>query len=224
MPESEVKRSDEKPKKPYSARILNRLGLRTSQRLDSILGWADVLIVAGTLAVLVMTFVTVRMEVPTGSMEPSIRAGSSFFVDKISYRFRGPAPGDIIVFWHEENGRPVRYVKRLIATEGQQVRIQNGDVYVNGDELIGVAFDRPYCNDGIMGNSEWIVPPNSYFVLGDNSVNSLDSRFWGFVSKGDLIGEPFLRVWPLDQIGFMNGYLGSAQAEAETGGSNPCRR
>ncbi|MFQ5793598.1 MAG: signal peptidase I [Candidatus Bipolaricaulia bacterium] len=225
MAESKAQRPDKERKKSYLAQILNRLGVSTTQRLDGILGWVEVIAIAGALAWLVITFVTVRVNVPTGSMVPTIRARDSFFVDKISYRFREPNPGDIIVFWRkEENGQRLRLVKRLIATEGQRVQIENGDVRVNGEKLVGEAFDRYYCNAGIMGFEEWIVPEDSYFVLGDNSPNSLDSRFWEFVSKDDFIGEPFFRVWPLNRIGFMNSYFGSAQAEAETVTGNRCRR
>lgn len=197
-------------RKPYISRLLNRFGIRTSPAVDWWLDWLQVLAVAALLAWVVMTFVVVRMRVPTGSMEPTIMAGSSFFVDKISYYFREPKPGDIIVFWHEENGKKVRYVKRLIAVGGQTVQIGNdGRVYVDGKALTGPAFDRTYYQGGKMGDQAWTVPQGHYFVLGDNSRNSLDSRYWGFVAKKDFIGEPFLRVWPPSQFGFMNGYLGS---------------
>lgn len=204
--------------KPLLARLINRLGLRTGPRFDSLLDWIQVLAVAGFLAWLTMSFVVVRMKVPTGSMEPTIHAGSSFFVDKISYLFRDPRPGDIIVFWHNESPtRRVRYVKRLIAVGGQTVQIKDCvqyppeqcGIYVDGQRLTGPAFDRPYYRGGKMGDQVWTVPEGHYFVLGDNSRNSLDSRFWGFVDEKDFIGEPFLRVLPLNQFGFMNGYFGA---------------
>ena len=206
-------------RKPYLARLLNRLGVQTGETAEWVLDWLQVLVVAGLLAWLVMTFVVVRMRVPTGSMIPTIEPGDSFFVDKISYYFREPKPGDIIVFWHHEpNGTVTRYVKRLIAVGGQTVQIKDCKVYVDGKPLLSDEFNHPghpnpqrqcYYNAGKMGEKTWTVPPDSYFVLGDNSRNSLDSRFWGFVSKKDFIGEPFLRVWPPSRLGFMNGYFGS---------------
>lgn len=211
--EQEVVRS-----KPFLARVLNKIGIRTGPFMDSMLDWVQVLAVAAILAWLTMSYVVVRMRVPTGSMEPTIRSDSSFFVDKMSYYFREPSQGDIIVFWHNENSnKRVRYVKRLIATEGQTVRIRDCiqytreecGVYVDGEKMTGPAFDRPYYSNGKMQDEEWVVPEDSYFVLGDNSRNSLDSRFWGFVDQEDFIGEPFLRVWPLNQFGFMNGYFGT---------------
>ncbi|MFQ6117904.1 MAG: signal peptidase I [Candidatus Bipolaricaulia bacterium] len=222
-------------RKPYLARLLNRLGIQTSETAEWALDWFQVIVVAGLLAYLVMAFVVVRMRVPTGSMIPTIEPNDSFFVDKISYYFHKPKPGDIIVFWHHErSGKVVRYVKRLIAVGGQTVQIKGCGrlpqdecgVYVDGKKLTGPAFDRPYYNSGgynfceigaasgehcTLSDPETVVtvPQGHYLVLGDNSRNSLDSRFWGFASKGDFIGEPFLRVWPPSRFGFMNGYFGS---------------
>jgi signal peptidase I len=221
-------------KKPLLAKLLNRLGIETGETAEWALDWLQVIVVAGLLAYLVMTFVLVRMRVPTGSMVPTIEEGDSFFVDKISYYFRKPVPGDIIVFWHYERGQKVRYVKRLIAGPGQTVQIKGCDrfpqgecgLYVDGKRLEGPLFDRPYYNSGYFdfcqigaavaphctfADPETVVtvPEGHYFVLGDNSRNSLDSRFWGFAREEDFIGEPFLRVWPPTRFGFMNGYFGS---------------
>jgi len=271
---------------------MRRLGWQPGRVMSEILEWIEVLAVAGLLAYLVMSFVTVRMHVPTGSMIPSIDPRDSFFVDRISYYFREPIPGDIVVFWHtdavlvkavsddasasgdiepglrvttinreptysaqaiddaiagladgtriylglegaasveigvktaavdsiEDLGirlreRRIRYVKRLIATAGQTVQIRNGDVFVDGVRLDGDRFDRHYSStDPRMdyGIGPTVVPEGHWFVLGDNSNNSWDSRYWGFVDKRDFIGEPYFRVWPLDRFGAMNGYFGSS--------------
>ncbi|MFP4588340.1 MAG: signal peptidase I [Candidatus Bipolaricaulota bacterium] len=198
-------RDKSQKKRAYSARLLNRLGVGTNQTVDYILEWVDVLIVAGILAWLIMTFVTVRMTVPTGSMEPTIRPGDSFFVDKISYHFRTPERGDVIVFWHsEDNGKRTRYVKRLVAKGGDTVAIVDGNLIVNGEELTDPPFDRQYQAEGPYGRRELTVPEGKYYVLGDNSDDSLDSRYWGFADISSFIGEPFLRVWPLTRFGLIN--------------------
>ncbi|MBS3764999.1 signal peptidase I [Candidatus Bipolaricaulota bacterium] len=203
MPPNQTK--DENNKKPYSAKLLNFLGINTSKTVDYLLEWVDVLAVAALLAWLIMTFVTVRMTVPSESMVPTIQPHDSFFVDKISYNFREPERGDIIVFWHhrEERGKK-RYVKRLIAKGGDTVEIKNGDIYLNGEKLTGEEFDRRYWAKGEYGVGKVDVPEGKYYVLGDNSTNSFDSRIWGFADASTLIGEPYLRVWPPGRFGLIN--------------------
>lgn len=206
-------------RKPWIVRAANAAGWTPSPGVESALGWVQALAVAGTLAWVVLTFVLVRMTVPTGSMSPTIAVGTSFFVDKLSFHFRDPTPGQIIVFWRTQpDGRRERLVKRLIGTGGQQVEIRDCDqfdenicgVYVDGARLSGPAFDRPYYTVGGLPTQQWQVPAGHYFVLGDNARISEDSRYWGFAARADVIGEPFLRVWPPEQFGFMNGYFGSA--------------
>jgi len=107
----------------------------------------------------------------------------------------------------------LRYVKRLIAVGGQTVRILDGDVFVDGERLTGPKFDREYSiGEARMryGVVETLVPEGKWFVLGDNSDDSLDSRYWGFADARDFIGEPYLRVWPLSRFGPMNAYFGSS--------------
>jgi len=272
-------------------RMANRLGYRPGRVMREVLEWAEVLAVAGALAAFIMCFVTVRMHVPTESMVPTIEPKDSFFVDRISYYFREPEPGDVIVFWHTDqvlirsvddalatsgilpgdrlmavNGqliysadgadaivqslpsgrdislqvtgaptivvgvktdevqslgdigiqlreRRMRYVKRLIAVGGQTVEIRSGDLYVDGERLDDPAFDRYYSSSDprmAFGVSATEVPEGTWFVLGDNTNNSWDSRYWGFVDMRDFIGEPFFRVWPLNRFGRINGYLGSS--------------
>lgn len=213
------------PKKPWLVRGLNKLGVSTSSGVEWLLGWVQALGVAGIAAWIILTFVLVRMTVPTGSMEPTIMVGDSFFVDKISFNFREPSVGDIIVFWKtdQDTGIRERLVKRLIATEGQQVQIkscanpnldrQECGVYVNNVKLTEDHFQWCYVTAGQMGDDVWTVPEDHYFVLGDNSRVSEDSRFWGYVPKEDFIGEPFINVWPFDSFGFMNGYLGGNRGQ-----------
>ncbi|MFP4202629.1 MAG: signal peptidase I, partial [Candidatus Acetothermia bacterium] len=196
---------EEREKKPYSAKLINLFGIKTGGTVDYILEWVDVLAVAALLAWLIMSFVTVRMSVPTGSMKPTIQPNDSFFVDKISYHFRKPKRGDIVVFWHyRDDGAKTRYVKRLVAKGGDTVEIKDGDLYVNDEELTGEEFDRHYWAEGEYGTDEVEVPEGHYYALGDNSSNSFDSRFWGFFESSNLIGEPYLRVWPPGRFGLMN--------------------
>ncbi len=281
------KRKKKEKKPAWILRLAWRLGWKPGRVMREVLEWVEVLVVAGALAALIMCFITVRMHVPTGSMIPTIDPKDSFFVDRVTYYFRDPKPGDIVVFRHTEqvlvrsveegsiaantgvapgeqllylNGSPVystdaadtylaslddgvalrltvlggrqydlgvkrpeqqslrdigittrerrmRYVKRLIAVGGQTVQILDGDIYIDGELPTDPRFDRNYYSDDPRfryGVEPTLVPDGHYFVLGDNSQNSFDSRFWGFVDEKDFIGEPYLRVWPLNRFGLMH--------------------
>lgn len=192
-------------KKPYSARLLNLVGISTNKTVDYVLEWVDVLAVAALFAWLIMSFVTVRMSVPTGSMKPTIEPHDSFFVDKVTYYFREPKIGDIVVFWHHrEDGTKTRYVKRLVAKGGDTIEIKGGNLYLNGEELTGPEFDRYYSTKGEYGVGKIKVPEGKYYMLGDNTQNSYDSRYWGFADKSSFIGEPYIRVWPISRFGLIN--------------------
>ena len=226
--------------KPFISRAINKIGIPTGPGVDWALDWLQVLAIAGLLAWGVMSYGIVRMRVPTGSMEPTIMPGDSFFVDKFSYLLglNHPESGDVVVFWHTDNARMCRanqflywswgelepcqerFVKRLIAIGPAEVAIRRGDVYVDGSQMNGPAFDRDYvCRAGApreptardAEGCSWDVPEGKMFVLGDNTRNSSDSRYWGFAETSTLIGEPFFRVWPLERIGPMNGYFGSGR-------------
>jgi len=287
-----------KAKKPgYILRLAGHFGWKPGRIVREILEWTEVIVVAVGLAALIMIFVTVRMHVPTDSMyptingDPSLLKADSFFVDRLTYHFRNPKPGDIVVFHHEryirakspvegspaeqagiESGeyistdqspaylggiamftetaineyiealpagspvslrtaeghtydfghktseqtlqdfgirwkiKKIMYVKRLIAVGGQTVQIRGGDIYIDGEKLEGERFDRYYySNDPRLqyGIEPTLVPEGHYFMLGDNSSDSFDARFWGFVPEKDIVGVPYIRVWPVSRFGIM---------------------
>lgn len=176
--------------------------------------WVESIVVAFILAMVIRTFVVQAFKIPTGSMRPTLLEGDRILVNKFIYgaripltdarapAVRQPKRGDIIVFLYPQS--PTKYyIKRLIAVGGETAQIKDGSIYVNGRLCDEPDFQkRFYYNRGSFGEEgkEITVPPESYFVLGDNSASSMDSRYWGFVPKRFLIGKAMVIFWPLNRI------------------------
>lgn len=166
--------------------------------------WAHSIVVALILTLIIRTFVVQAFKIPSGSMRPTLLEGDKLFVNKYVYRFEKPKRGDIIVF-RFPNDPKKDFIKRLVASGGETVEIRDGRLYVDGDVLDDTdTFGRffYYNHDPYGGPDEKVrVPEDSYYVLGDNSANSTDSRFWGFVPKKNVLGKAFFRWWPPRRIG-----------------------
>ena len=134
------------------------------------------------------------------SMEPNLHNDELILVDKWTYLFHTPARGDIVVFVAPPN--PTQdYVKRIIGEPGDVITINNGAPTVNG-----VTLKEYYVQPANMGATpgdnpvvKEVVPPNDYFVMGDNRAGSSDSRTWGFLPRKNIIGRAALVYWPLGQ-------------------------
>ncbi|NMC45486.1 MAG: signal peptidase I [Chloroflexi bacterium] len=141
-----------------------------------------------------------RVEVFNVSMEPTVVQGEVIFVNKIAYKLGHVKRGDIVTF-HFPQDPKIDYIKRAIGLPGDEVSIADGKVYVNGYELV-----EPYIHAPTGGDGTWIVPANMYFVMGDNRLESADSRSWGFVPKDDLIGKALAVYWPVTHIRVLSHY------------------
>ena len=161
-------------------------------------------IVLTVLMFLVIRFAVQNFNIEGTSMEPSLHNQELILVDKWTYLFRPPARGDVIVFIAPP--QPTQdYIKRIIAIPGDTITIQNTTVIVDG-----VTLNESYVDSNNQGNRygsiiNGHVPPNEYFVLGDNRANSFDSRAWGFVPRKNIIGRAAFVYWPLheDNDGFL---------------------
>lgn len=177
--------------------------------------WAESIVIALIFALLIRTFVIQAFKIPSGSMIPTFEIGDRIFVSKFIYgakipftdirlpALRQPQRGDIIVFASPDAPKK-DFVKRLIALEGETVEIKDGNILINGRRInspasIGANY---YYNKGDFGKegAAVTVPSGFYFVLGDNSANSRDSRYWGFVPKKNLIGKFVLLYWPIQRM------------------------
>lgn len=166
--------------------------------------WVQSIAIALVLTLIIRTYVIQAFKIPSASMYPTLKVGDKLFVNKYIYRFNGPERGDIVVFKYPEDPKK-DFIKRLVAVGGETVEIRDGKLYVDGKVL-----DDPetfgkfyyYNHDPYGGPYEKIkVPADKYYVLGDNSANSTDSRFWGFVPKANMIGKAVFRWWPPARIG-----------------------
>ena len=158
---------------------------------------------AGVLALLIRTFIMAPFKIPSGSMRPTLLEGDRILVNKFLYRFHEPQRGDIIVFRYPlDPKRP--FIKRLAAVSGERIEIHEGKILVNGrfaDEA-EVFRTNPYYSQGPYGQDghPFQVPPESFYVLGDNSASSHDSRFWGTVPRQKVIGKAMCIFWPPNRI------------------------
>lgn len=162
-----------------------------------------------TIVLTVLMFLVIRLAVQNFnidgfSMEPNLHNTELILVDKWSYLFHAPARGDVIVFVAPPSAEPtgnVDYIKRIIGIPGDTITIRNTSVMVDGVILNETYIDprnqgNPYAYKNI---TNVLVPPDDYFVLGDNRAGSKDSRYFGFVPRANIIGRAALVYWPLGQ-------------------------
>lgn len=158
--------------------------------------WGIPLGVSIILYLLLTRFVFLNIHVPTPSMYPTIKENDRIFVSRI-YKPENLKRGDIVVFYFKEKDE--RLVKRLIGLPGDKVEIKSdGSVYVNDEKL-----DEPYVKNPGGPGGTYDVPKESYFFLGDNRNNSLDSRLWNnpYISSSDILGKAQFVYFPFNRFG-----------------------
>lgn len=181
--------------------------------------YAESIIIAILLAMVIRTYLVQAFKIPSGSMEETLAIGDHLLVNKFIYgsklpfsdnrvlAIRNPRRGDVIVFEYPED--PSKdFIKRIVGAPGDVVEGKNKKVFVNG---------KPYENSHEVHKEKEVipkemnprdtfgpvtVPPGSYFVMGDNRDRSYDSRFWGFVSMEKIKGLAFIKYWSWDREKF----------------------
>ncbi len=139
------------------------------------------------------------------SMVPNLQSGDYLIVDEISYRFKDPQRGDVVVLKYPLDTTQ-RFIKRVIGLPGEIVEIKNGniDILSNGKDL--TLHEKKYLPNllSTAGDINITLKSNQYFVLGDNRQYSYDSRSWGILPREDIIGRAVFRVFPLSNISYIN--------------------
>ncbi|MBQ5868401.1 MAG: signal peptidase I [Lachnospiraceae bacterium] len=194
---------------------------------EELISWIQVLASAAAIAFVLTTFIIANSEVPTGSMENTIMAGSRVIGSRLHYKFSEPERGDVAIFvggWGHKDcstmfegeekdtcprcgtevGRDtetIYYVKRIIGLEGDTIDIVDGKVYLNGSET---PLEEPYLAEEMDPDETYHfeVPEDCYFMMGDNRNYSADARYWRnpYISKDKMIAKVLVEYFPTPKI------------------------
>ncbi|PIZ94982.1 MAG: signal peptidase I [Candidatus Magasanikbacteria bacterium CG_4_10_14_0_2_um_filter_37_12] len=156
-------------------------------------------VLAGITIFLVRYFLFKPFYVKGESMIPSFYESEYLIVDELTYRFRDPERGEVIVF-QSPTAPDDSYLKRVIGLPGERVRIENGQVTICKVEC--KKLEEPYINNVTSGDTAVTLGLDQYFVMGDNRGASYDSRRFGPINQNSIVGRTFLRGWPLSRITF----------------------
>lgn len=179
------------------------------------LDFLETIVVSLAIFALVYLFLFQPHQVDGRSMEPNFHNGEYILTDKVSYRLGEPKRGDVVVF-HSPQDERVDFIKRIVGVPDDKIMLKGGFLYLNDQKL-----DETYTNDPgqiatgkfLRENAPVTVPNGQYLVFGDNRLHSSDSREWGFISRGNIVGRAFFRYWPIQEFGLVK----TAEAELTIG-------
>lgn len=164
----------------------------------------EVALVALGAVFLIRTFLVQPFLVSGASMVPNFANGDYLLVDELTYYFRQPQRGEVVVFRYP-NDESTYFIKRIIGLPGERVQIQDGKVTVyNKDHSDGFVLDESYLPKSTVtatrtgGQTDFTVEDGKYLVLGDNRSYSFDSRDWGLLKHDEIVGLVRMRLWPLN--------------------------
>src|SRR2546421_9634514 len=160
--------------------------------------WLSDLFISLAISAFIIIFIYQPVKVEGTSMMPSLEDQERIFVNKFVYRLESIQRGDIVVFRYPRDPSK-SFIKRVIGLAGDRIRIEAGQVFVNGEPLEEDYVPRAYADE--RSYPEMVVPDNGYFVLGDHRTMSNDSRDFGPVASAYIYGKAVFGYWPMDKMG-----------------------
>lgn len=177
----------------------------------------QVLVIALVLALFIRFFIAEPRYIPSDSMVPTLAVGDRLVIEKVSYRFRPPSRGEIVVFDPPDRLQELgfttdqAFIKRVIGQPGDTIQVRQGQVVLNGQPL-----QEPYIAEPPKYEMPQVtVPADAFFVMGDNRNNSNDSHVWGFLPRRNIIGHAVFRFFPFERFGPIANPLPEAIAPAQ---------
>jgi len=163
--------------------------------------WARDLVIALSLAMVIIIFFYQPVKVEGTSMAPLIHDQERIFINKFVYRFEPIERGDVVVFWYPLD-RSKSFIKRVVGLPGETVELRTGRLYVNAKELM-----EPYVPPSYLDGASYpplTLAPDSFFVMGDHRDSSNDSRVFGPVARQFIYGKAVFAYWPVDHFGSLS--------------------
>jgi len=170
----------------------------------------ETVVIALSIFLVVYLFFMQPHQVNGQSMVPNFQSGEYVLTDKISYQFRDPQRGEVIVFHAPEaaqcpKGTGCDFIKRVIGEPGDRIAVRDNAFFLNGEKLdeIYIPDSYPIMPGAFTKDRTITLSDNEYFVSGDNRPYSSDSRAWGPITKKEIVGKAFFRYWPLNVAGLI---------------------
>lgn len=166
---------------------------KSKQIVKEIVAWILTIVLAVAAANVINTYVIIKAEVPTGSMQNTIAINDCIIGFQLAYLFQEPERGDIVLFPFPDD-EEITFVKRVIGLPGETVEIKNGSVYIDGEPI-----EEPYLKEEMLGEyGPYVVPEGCYFMLGDNRNSSADARKWQntYVEEEKIMAKVLFRYSP----------------------------
>ena len=163
--------------------------------------YLDSFIVAGVMAILIITYVARSFYIPSESMLPTLKVNDYILVNRFVYKMAQPSRGEIIVFHppHVKDPANTDFIKRVVALENDVVEVANGVLYLNG-----IPQDEPFIKEPIEADfPAYRVPKGHIFVMGDTRNHSDDSRYWSPLPLENIVGKAFVIFWPVSRVGLL---------------------